>query len=231
MFTDLVGSTALSSQVGPTAAERLRQEHFAVLRAAIADASGREVKNVGDGLMVAFDSAAAAVDCAVGMQQRLEQRNRRSDQLLSVRIGMALGDADLEGEDYFGPPVVEAARLCDKAQGGQILCGEMVRMMAGGRGEHRFDGVGELELKGLPEPVTAFEVGWEPLGLAATIPSAATAARIAAYRLCRPASRAGAVEGFVRAGRGGELPVGVALRRAGDRQDAACDVGRARGAR
>lgn len=170
VFTDLVGSTALSSQVGPTAAERLRQEHFGLLRAAVAESDGREIKNLGDGLMVAFDSAAAAVNCAVGMQQRLEQRNRRSDQLLSVRIGVALGDADHEGEDYFGPPVVEASRLCAKAQGGQILCGEMVRMMAGGRGDHSFDGVGELELKGLPEPVRAFEVVWEPLGAAAAVP-------------------------------------------------------------
>jgi class 3 adenylate cyclase len=170
LFTDLVGSTALSSQVGPSSAEHLRQEHFRLLRSAIVDTGGREVKNLGDGLMVVFESAVAAVDCAVTMQQRLEQRNRRSDQLLSVRIGLAHGDADCADDDYFGPPVVEAARLCAKAQGGQILCAELLSVMTRGRGGHRFEAIGSLELKGLPEPVRAFEVSWQPLLTSAGIP-------------------------------------------------------------
>jgi class 3 adenylate cyclase len=49
LFTDLVGATALASTVGPERAEELRQEHFALLREAIAAANGREVKNLGDG--------------------------------------------------------------------------------------------------------------------------------------------------------------------------------------
>ena len=61
-------------------------------------------------------------------------------------------------------PVIEAARLCDRAQGGQILAQELVAHLAGGRHEHAFKAIGELELKGLPEPLEAVEVGWEPLG-------------------------------------------------------------------
>src|SRR5665809_58533 len=106
LFTDLVGSTGLASRIGPAAAEELRREHFALLREAIEATSGREVKNVGDGLMVVFTSAAGSVDCAVSMQQRIEQRNRRAEEQLGVRIGICLGDADCEDGDYFGPPVV-----------------------------------------------------------------------------------------------------------------------------
>ncbi len=164
LFTDLVGSTGLASRIGPAAAEELRREHFALLREAIEATSGREVKNVGDGLMVVFTSAAAAVECAVGMQQRIEHRNRRAEDQLGVRIGISLGDADCEEDDYFGPPVVESARLCNAAAGGQILTVELVRMMVGGRGTHSFSPVGALELKGLPEPVAALEVEWEPAG-------------------------------------------------------------------
>lgn len=51
LFTDLVGSTELGSRVGPEQAEALRQEHFALLREAVAAAGGREVKNLGDGLV------------------------------------------------------------------------------------------------------------------------------------------------------------------------------------
>ena len=161
LFTDLVGSTGLATRVGPGAAEELRREHFKLLREAVEETDGREVKNVGDGLMVVFQSSSSAVSCAVSMQQRLDRRNRRADEQLMVRIGISAGEADLEDGDYFGPPVVEASRLCNAATGGQILCGELVRMMA--REGHSFRSVGTLRLKGLAEPFAAHEVEWEPL--------------------------------------------------------------------
>ena len=164
LFTDLVGSTSLESQVGPTRADELRREHFALLREAIDATAGEEVKNTGDGLMAAFDSAAAATDCAIAMQQRLERRNRGADEQLSVRIGISMGDVTQEVDDYFGMPVNEAARLCDKATGGAIFIPELVRLMVGRRGEHSFRPAGALDLKGIPEPVEAYEVTWEPLG-------------------------------------------------------------------
>src|SRR3954451_20511337 len=161
LFTDLVGSTGLASRVGPGAAEELRREHFALLRAPVEETEGLEVKNVGDGLMVVFRSSSRAVRCAVEMQQALDQRNRRADEQLMIRIGVSAGEADLEEGDYFGPPVVEAARLCGAAAGGQILCGDLVRMMA--REGRSFRSVGALELKGLPQPFPAHEIEWEPL--------------------------------------------------------------------
>src|SRR5436189_202455 len=115
LFSDLVGSTELASQVGPARADELRREHFNLLREAIADAGGHEVKNTGDGLMVAFTSASAAAECAVTMQQLLERRNRDADFELHVRIGLGAGEATVEEGDYFGMPIVEAARLCAQA--------------------------------------------------------------------------------------------------------------------
>jgi hypothetical protein len=53
--------------------------------------------------------------------------------------------------------------LCASAGDGEILAADLVRMMAGGRGGHRFESVGSLELKGLDAPVAACRVGWEPL--------------------------------------------------------------------
>lgn len=168
LFTDLVGSTALASRVGPERAEELRVEHFGLLREAIVNAGGHEVKNIGDGVMVVFPSAAASVQCAQAMQQRHEVRNRGADEKLLVRIGISMGDATREDGDYFGPPVVEAARLCAKAAGGQVLLAELTRLMVGRRGEHTFHPMGELQLKGLPEPVAACELVWEPLTAATT---------------------------------------------------------------
>ena len=89
LLSDLVGSTRLATSVGPVRADELREEHFDLLRDAIAGCGGREVKNTGDGLMVAFSSASAAVKCAVAMQQLFERRYRQAEQGLHVRIGRA----------------------------------------------------------------------------------------------------------------------------------------------
>lgn len=163
VFTDLVDSTALMSSVGEDVAEDLRREHFALLRLAIDRAGGTEVKNLGDGLMAVFASTSDAVRAAVGAQQALHQRNRRAVHPLEVRMGISSGDADVEDGDYFGVPVVQAARLCAKAEGGEILVAEVVRLLSGSRGGFTFEAVGELELKGLDRPVAACRVAWKPL--------------------------------------------------------------------
>ncbi len=75
-MTDLVGSTAMVGRVGPEAAEELRTEHFGLLRGALERSAGREVKNLGDGLMVVFASAAQALTCGVEMQQAVQPRRR-----------------------------------------------------------------------------------------------------------------------------------------------------------
>jgi class 3 adenylate cyclase len=165
LITDLVGSTALESRVGPIVAEELREEHFGLLREALGETGGREVKNTGDGLMVAFGSAAAAVSCAVSIQQRFERRNRSAAEPLLIKAGVSSGDASTADGDVFGMPVIEAARLCDRCSAGQILAKEIVAHLAAGRG-HTFKSAGALKLKGLPEPMGTIEVEWEPAPVA-----------------------------------------------------------------
>jgi class 3 adenylate cyclase/tetratricopeptide (TPR) repeat protein len=162
LMTDLVDSTAMADRLGPAAAEELRTEHFGLLRGALERTAGREVKNLGDGLMVAFDSAAQSLACAVAMQQALDARNRRAAERLGVRIGVSVGDTTVQDGDYFGEPVVESARLCAHAAGGQIVVNALVRHLAGSRDGHNFRSLGSLQLKGLSESVPAFELQWEP---------------------------------------------------------------------
>jgi class 3 adenylate cyclase len=164
LFTDLVNSTKLASALAPEAADKLRREHFSSLRRAIASSGGTEVKNLGDGLMVAFSTASEALSCAVGMQQAVELDNREAERALGVRVGLSGGEVTREGDDYFGDPVIEAARLCARADGAQILASDLVRATAGRRSGREFRPVGALELKGLPQSVETVEVGWEPMG-------------------------------------------------------------------
>jgi class 3 adenylate cyclase/tetratricopeptide (TPR) repeat protein len=163
LFTDLVGSTELSASLSPEASDDVRRRHFSALRQAIATSGGTEVKNLGDGLMVVFPVASAALSCAVAMQQAVHRDNAKEERHLGLRVALSAGEATNEDDDYFGEPVVEAARLCARAEGGQILVADVVRAMAGRRSPHAFTSLGELELKGLPEPIETLAVGWDPL--------------------------------------------------------------------
>jgi len=163
LFTDLVGSTGLLGQLGDDEAERLRRVHFGLLREVAETFGGEEVKNLGDGLMVAFVSAVNAVSCAIGIQQAVHRYNaRRGDGRLQVRVGLNIGEPIRDEGDYFGTPVVVAKRLCDEADGGQILASELLRALVGSRGGFGFRLCGPIALKGLSEPLPACEVVWEP---------------------------------------------------------------------
>ena len=163
LFTDAVGSTDLSQRLSPDAADEVRRRHFSILRQAVAEAGGTEVKNLGDGLMVAFVSASAALACAVAMQQGVERDNRDREHSVGLRVGLSGGEVTREDDDYFGDPVVEAARLCATCDSGQVLATVWVRLTSGRRGRHEYRSLGELTLKGLTDPVETVEVAWEPL--------------------------------------------------------------------
>jgi class 3 adenylate cyclase len=162
LFTDLVGSTELRSRLGEDAAEALRERHDALVTGAIETNRGVVVKNLGDGFMATFAGAADAVGAAIAIQQAIDRQNHSSPTAIEVRIGISAGDVVFENDDCFGTPVIEAARLCAIAAGGQILASEVVRWMARSGGS-TFTPVGNLELKGLPEPMPTVEIGWEPL--------------------------------------------------------------------
>ncbi|MCU0270776.1 MAG: AAA family ATPase, partial [Acidimicrobiales bacterium] len=168
LFTDMVGSTELASRLSPESADEVRRGHFSILRQAVSEHGGIEVKNLGDGLMVVFDSASAALSCAVAMQQGVDRDNRAHNRRVGLRVGLSQGEVATEDGDFFGDPVIEAARLCASCDGGQILAADVVRLMAGRRNRHECTAVGELALKGLPDPVVAVEVRWEPLDASAS---------------------------------------------------------------
>ena len=162
MFTDLVGSTETISRFGDAVADDLRREHFTLLRTVIGTAGGNEVKSTGDGLMVVFNGVGAGLACAVGMQQAVAARPATTVPM-SMRVGLAVGEAEPEDGDWYGRSVVEAARICARCEGGDILVTDMVRLLARSRGAFEFDLVGDLSLKGLEEPVRVHRVLWEPL--------------------------------------------------------------------
>ena len=84
-----------------------------MLRRAIAETGGTEVKGLGDGIMVVFSTASAAISCAVAMQQMVDWDNRSAGQPLGLRVGLSAGEAIREADDYYGRP---------GDRGGTIVC-------------------------------------------------------------------------------------------------------------
>jgi class 3 adenylate cyclase len=168
MFTDLEGSTRLIERFGEAAAHRLVRHDFALLRAAVAEYGGHEVKSLGDGLMVVFSVVRDAVACASAMQAAVASEGEG----LGLRIGIHAGEPLREENDYFGTPVIIARRLCDAAASGQTLVSEPVSRRVAERG---FESLGGIALKGLSEPVMASALASEDLRVDAQLPATAMA--------------------------------------------------------
>ena len=161
LFTDLVGSTAMGDRLGDDDAETVRLRFFQIIEEAVEPTGGRIVKTLGDGHMVAFASALDAIGCAIAIQSGVDAYNsEHGAEQIGVRVGINAGDVTVEGEDYFGTPVTIAKRLCDTAEGGQILVSGLVESLVGSRGGFAFRTLGSLELRGLSRPQAASEVVW-----------------------------------------------------------------------
>ncbi|MEP6658845.1 MAG: AAA family ATPase [Acidimicrobiales bacterium] len=163
LFCDLVGSTALLTRLGDDAGDEVRRRCYGVFREAVADYRGTEVKSTGDGLLVLFsNSVGDAIGCGIAMQRGIARLDHESPLLgLAIRVGVSVGEAATEEGDWYGTPVVEAARLCAAARNGQILVTDLARQLVGTRGAYRFTSLGAMELKGL-EPILVSHVAWEP---------------------------------------------------------------------
>ena len=154
MFTDVEASTGTTTRMGDEAAGRLFGEHDRIVREQVAAHGGRTVRSTGDGFVVLFDSARKAVGCALSIQTDLAAQQDG----IRVRIGLNAGEV-VEGDgELFGAAVNLAARVMERADGGEILVTETVRQVAGTMPEARFRGRGRVALKGFPERQRLHEV-------------------------------------------------------------------------
>jgi class 3 adenylate cyclase len=156
LFTDIVGSVALSERLGHARDQAVRSAHFGLLRACIEANDGHEVKNLGDGLMVVFSSSADAVEAGIAIQQAVAQHDADPDVALGVRVGIHVGEPTVEVGDYFGRPVAVAKRLCDAAGAGEILVSDLVRSL--GHDAELFSDRRDITLKGMADATTTWRV-------------------------------------------------------------------------
>jgi len=145
LFTDIEGSTR-RWEADADAMRSALAAHDDVLRTAIEAHGGFLFKHTGDGVCAAFASPKSAVDAAVAAQRAVG---------LPVRMGLATGEAEVRGGDYFGAVLNRAARVMAAGHGGQILVADSTAVLLSG--VDLID-LGPRRLRDVPMPVRVFQV-------------------------------------------------------------------------
>jgi class 3 adenylate cyclase/predicted ATPase len=168
MFCDLVGSTALASQLDAEDWRSLVNAYLDEASGAVNRLGGHVLKRLGDGLMALFgyphaqeNDAERAVRAALAIQRALEEMNARNAAKgapqLSARIGLESGPVVVEAMgEVFGEAPNAAARVQGFAEPGSVLVTANVQRQTAGLfvAEDR----GGCELKGVPAPVTLYRI-------------------------------------------------------------------------
>jgi adenylate cyclase len=176
LAADVVGYSRLMQEDEAGTLAALKQRRKEIFEPTLARHRGRVVKLMGDGVLVEFGSAVAAVQCAVELQQAMSaavSSNDANDQkrkTILLRIGVNLGDVIVEGSDLYGDGVNIAARLEALAEPGSICISAKVRDEVQGKIDVKLEDMGEVALKNMERPVHVFKIS--PTSKAAqTVPS------------------------------------------------------------
>ena len=107
LMTDIEGSTDLQSRLGDAAARELVRKEETIVRAALTEYGGREIKTIGDGFLITFTSTRRALECACAIQRKLTT----DADAPRVRMGLHAGEVLDEGDDIHGAAISAAARI------------------------------------------------------------------------------------------------------------------------
>jgi class 3 adenylate cyclase len=159
LFSDIESSTAINERLGDVRWLELLRSHHAIVREQVHQHGGFEVKAQGDGFMIAFPSARRAVQCARAIQDAIDSELGEGPAgPIRLRIGLHTGEAIKEEADFYGVNITLAARIADRARGGEILASSVVKQLTESAGDLRFENGRELELDGLAGKHTVYKV-------------------------------------------------------------------------
>jgi len=165
LFTDIVGSTELATELGDRRWRQVISAHHAFVRGMLKRYGGREVDTAGDGFFATFDHAARAIGCACEIADGLWDRGLR------IRAGLHVGEVEQSGRSVRGVAVHIGSRVASKAAPGEVLATGTLRDLVAGS-DVRFADRGRHQLKGVPGEWQLFAVAREaaPEGTPAAAP-------------------------------------------------------------
>ena len=160
-FVDVTGFSKFSSRVGQEEVREVVRIFHWLVREQLAHHGGFEVKQLGDGFMLAFTSPRRALLCAIDVLRVTAPHEDGTGLRPEVRVcaGLNSGDAIREGDDFFGHTVNVASRLMTRAKGGQVLLSEATRELVGDVEGVRFVDLGRKRLRGVGQE-RIYEAVW-----------------------------------------------------------------------
>src|SRR5687768_10749038 len=172
LFADLRDYTAYVEAHGDRAAAALLDAYRSLVRAAVADFGGAEIKTEGDSFYVVFPSASSAVQCGLAILSAAAAYTANEGLPISVGIGVHAGETVETAEGYVGSAVNVAARVCSQAKSGELLVTDTVRALTRTFLPVRFVNRQTRRLKGVSEPVVMYRVEAAAESGAAAVPYA-----------------------------------------------------------
>lgn len=154
VVTELHNLAGVGSRLGDAAALKILQRHDHIVKQAAATHYGREVRHLGDGMMLSFAAASFAVQCALAIQKACAAERTVGDEGPLVRIGMAAGEPVAQHAGLFGVAVDHARALARAAQPGEILVSVAVQALCAGKGL-AFDAAPPVALSGSDDQLLA----------------------------------------------------------------------------
>jgi class 3 adenylate cyclase len=161
VFTDIEGSTEMMERLGEDRWVKVISVHHRLVRDRVREHGGEVVNSQGDGFMIVFASASAALDCAVELQRILSSHNAgQPTEALRMRVGLHTGSIFEADDAFLGKAVVLAARITGRAQGGEILVSAACRDYTHHLGRWRYGQAMEMKLKGLARAELVYPIDW-----------------------------------------------------------------------
>src|SRR4051812_48358279 len=153
LITDGRGYTRYTQEHGDEAAATLAADFARIVQDVVSPRDGRLLELRGDEALVVFESARNALQAAVELQTRVQERLPRG-----IGIGLDAGEAIPVGRGYRGAALNTAARLCARARPGEILASAGVVHLAGSAKGASYGIRRPERLKGFERPVIAVEI-------------------------------------------------------------------------
>lgn len=149
LYTDIVASTATNERLGDRRWTEVLEDHHTIVRRALAEFGGREIKTTGDGFLATFDAPTEAIRCASAIRSGVRRLG------IDTKAGVHTGEVEVGSGDLSGIAVNVAARVLDAADPGEVLVSRTVRDLVAGS-SLAFADRGSRSVKGVSEDVHLF---------------------------------------------------------------------------
>jgi class 3 adenylate cyclase len=158
MLSDVDDAEGVAERLGPDQWAELLHDHHTLVGQIVGHHDGQVATVENDGFMAYFNSAHAGLHCGIELHRTFSSG---ADTGVALRMGLHSGFVIANPDQLLGRNVVLAARVADKAAGGEILVSSALKEYTERDPRFRFEPRGEFHFKGMLGEHEVFAVLWQ----------------------------------------------------------------------